>query len=225
MWLYCPRFVVFCLYVQQIRCQESSTRLQHWLQVLDVLNSSSEDADTKSPVISVSSFAKIIERECTECSPEVQNAMLQFFHQLGAALNFGGVPIVKDFVVSDPQWLIDALCRVICNLDLHHQSHRTAAYAENLSEDWDDFKNKSVVSQSLLKKVLWKDKDYTEEIRVFFIELMKMLCLACQWSPRESNNDPQYLVPCLLRRRDDDTALSLTGESRVHIFKFSFSCR
>ena len=62
----------------------------------------------------ISNFAEIVAAECLECSPAVCAAILEVFHENGSVLHFGNVPIVRDLVVTRPQALVDALCKVRC---------------------------------------------------------------------------------------------------------------
>ena len=53
-------------------------------------------------------------------------AMLKFYHNLGHIIYFGGdddkkSQVLKDFVILDPQWLIDAFKQVITITPPRHQ--------------------------------------------------------------------------------------------------------
>ena len=46
-------------------------------------------------------------------------AMLELFHELGVLLYFGARPELKDIVILQPQWLMNAICRLLCDFELH----------------------------------------------------------------------------------------------------------
>ena len=102
--------------------------------------------------------------------------------------------LVEDFVVLDPQWLLNNLTLIIRDRELHPDGLDLDAESELFRSDWKEFLDKAIISELVLR-TLWRTLD--EQEQNFLTDLMQNIGLACRW-PWEVNKDC-YLIPSLLR--------------------------
>merc|ERR1719247_238813 len=91
-------------------------------------------------------------------------AMLSFFHSLNAVLWYDS-PSLRDLVVLDPQWVIDAVTCFIRDFKLedHTKGHRTHALDQKAireePEAWEMLTKGKATLQRKLLNILWSGED------------------------------------------------------------------
>ena len=126
---------------------------------------------------------------------EVQ-MMLSYFHSLGAVCwyDLPEVPEVRELVVLDPQWIIDAVSMIICNFDdPAHLKPCHALAARHVTKEWKALRNGGVLSRVLLE-YLWKE-DRFEAHKAELLKLMEHFGLVV---PIRRKEQQTYIVPALL---------------------------
>lgn len=104
------------------------------------------------------------------------------------------LPDLKRIVILQPQWLINAICRLICDYSLHESSEVHGHLRRDHAEDFARLKNSGVATEALLDAI-WHDYDASggeHVFRRFFTKLLQEMVLIC---PLPNNS---YLVPQLL---------------------------
>ncbi|KOO30789.1 hypothetical protein Ctob_015928, partial [Chrysochromulina tobinii] len=126
---------------------------------------------------------------------EVQ-MMLSYFHSLGAVCwyDLPEVPEVRELVVLDPQWIIDAVSMIICNFDdPAHLKPCHALAARHVTKEWKALRNGGVLSRVLLE-YLWRE-DRFEAHKAELLKLMEHFGLVV---PIRRKEQQTYIVPALL---------------------------
>jgi len=157
-----------------------------WTRIYDKLMETKKRNLTISDVIEISKKYQID-------SMEQASAMLSFFHQLGMILHFNKTEELRDLVILEPQWLVDALTMVIRDFELHpYEKILKNDLLMNLAEDFVNLKENSIVSINLLNR-LWKGEDNNPNVdftrRKFLISIMEQMTLSCPWRYNEENDD------------------------------------
>ena len=107
------------------------------------------------------------------------------------------MPEVRELVVLDPQWIIDAVSMVICNFDdPAHLKPCHALAARHVTKEWKALRNGGVLSRVLLE-YLWKE-DRFEAHKAELLKLMEHFGLVV---PIRRIEQQTYLVPALLALR------------------------
>ena len=119
-------------------------------------------------------------------SKEEVDLFLQFHHSVGDFVHYQD-EVLKEVVITDPQWLVDMFKAIIT----HHQFLDTRSINQLMLQE---YKNRALLSESLLQS-LWAGNDV-----IFLIELMKKFHLLVQLP----HNTGKYLVPCMLPQRKLD---------------------
>ena len=120
---------------------------------------------------------------------EVQSA-LRFHHMFGVLLYFHEVPGMKNFVISNPQWLFANLTNLVCcSFDNKIVNHK----------DLNEFKSKGILSNNLIKKL---NTGCLKGIKLeYFLELLKYLKII---TPYPNNNSTNYLMLTVLDSFKED---------------------
>jgi hypothetical protein len=149
-------------------------------------------------------------------------ALLRFLHELGILMYFDEQGL-RDVIVLDPQWLVDAATKIICDVTIHSlPEHRIAA--KTMQKCWNKLLRKATLNVELLS-VLWKT--HSEATRVQLLMLMQKFGLIMPQRQQSS-----FLVPSLLKdsqdseRRIYDTAAAAGAvPDAQHAAYFVFSLR
>ena len=116
--------------------------------------------------------------------------MLGHLHSIGA-LSWFDLPQLRELVILDSQWIVDAVSMVIRNFGVHHFDADVKAERE-AEKEWSQLKNSATLSRLLLE-ILWGEprfKDHKEEL----MRLMKHFGLVV---PIRGKVDT-FIVPALL---------------------------
>ncbi len=153
--------------------------------------------------------------------------MLRRFHQLGMLLYFDkGRNRLRNVIVLNPQWLVDAITKVIRPFNLHDYDGEVwkSLQSKKYYNEFKILKNESIASVELMY-ILWRDEDDRSQgkedftKRKYLLSLMEKMTLAAPWrfdanckmnsnasssistSSDNNNNQPptHYLIPSNLR--------------------------
>mmetsp|Transcript_14495 Transcript_14495/g.16931 ORF Transcript_14495/g.16931 Transcript_14495/m.16931 type:complete len:909 (+) Transcript_14495:324-3050(+) len=182
-----------------------------WLRCLDyILEENAESWTTYSRVKFLSKLVGI------ESSEEISQ-MLSFFHELGVLVHFTGTPELNNIVITNPQWLVSEICKVLRDSKLHRY-YMLSLVPQTLSSDVEALFSHGLASRDLLSK-LW------EEDKVdFMLDMLRQVLLLSDW--KFTGKDTLYLIPSLLGYRETRTyirpLLPLEGFRGVFDFSESF---
>ena len=144
-------------------------------------------------------------------------AMLRFLHMLGILMYFNEAGL-DQVVVLDPQWLVTAATKIICEFSIHDlEEHRTAQRTKPKS--WSALTRSAELSPDLLP-VLWHEHD--EATRNQLLTLMVKFGLA---GPKR---DATFLIPALLTVAPERVATlhkTVAAKDAQHAAYFIFSAR
>lgn len=119
--------------------------------------------------------------------------MLMFFHQLGVLLYFTATELLRDIVILDPQWMIDAISKAI-RQPRTHQVDRELVEKVGLTDDLETLHRDGLASRDLLE-FLW-----TKQQADVLLDLCRSLLLISNWSFRRSN-ERTYLIPSMVQKK------------------------
>eukprot|EP00924_Labyrinthula_sp_SR-Ha-C_P010871 snap_masked-scaffold_47-processed-gene-0.20-mRNA-1 protein AED:0.34 eAED:0.40 QI:0/-1/0/1/-1/1/1/0/1171 len=137
--------------------------------------------------------------------------MLELFHELGVLVRLTGTLELSQLVVLNPQWLIDGLCCIIRDKELHFSDQLKGELNKaGLTEEFHMLYDKAIATKDLLL-FLWKDEAFKEHT-TFFLDMMKRMILLSDYNFNKSD-DKRYLVPSLLvsKYEKDNAELTLEG--------------
>ena len=186
----------------------------NWMRTLDVIIAHDYRFTTLDGFTVVANFCQIKDAQ------EVQD-MLSLFHELGVLLYFSASEALRSRVITDPQWLIDSIGKVIRDNSSH--KYDTSGLDElGLKRDMKDLFNLGIVSREVLD-FLW-EKDQVE----YLIALMEHLLLMSRW--KYDAGDELYLLPPMIPakrrattfnmlKRKDNTARKRGQGSKISINK------
>eukprot|EP00511_Aplanochytrium_stocchinoi_P001156 CAMPEP_0204826224 /NCGR_PEP_ID=MMETSP1346-20131115/3952_1 /ASSEMBLY_ACC=CAM_ASM_000771 /TAXON_ID=215587 /ORGANISM="Aplanochytrium stocchinoi, Strain GSBS06" /LENGTH=1008 /DNA_ID=CAMNT_0051954139 /DNA_START=998 /DNA_END=4024 /DNA_ORIENTATION=+ len=137
-----------------------------------------------------------------------QEEALSFFHELGLVIHMTSTEILKNVVIIKPEWLIDALSKVICDRDIHIDLDEIKFVG--LEEEAHMTYERGLTSRDFLEYI-WRG----EEVE-FFIDIMKQAMLLSEW------NRELYLIPSLLRNTLVLPENDIPGHRCVFDFSVSF---
>uniref|UniRef100_A0A7S3PE57 COR domain-containing protein n=1 Tax=Aplanochytrium stocchinoi TaxID=215587 RepID=A0A7S3PE57_9STRA len=197
------RAVEHCARDDPVSSQEVSIR---WMAFLDRILSEKQN-ETKE-YLTFSDEVKIIGAIVGIPSVGEQEEALSFFHERGFLIHMTSTEILKNIVIIKPQWLIDALSKVICEGNMHINMDQFKQVG--LENDAQMTYARGLASRDFLEYI-WKG----EQVE-FFIDLMKRTMLLSEWD-RES-----YLVPSLLRDTYVIPKAGISGHRCVYDFSLCF---
>ncbi|KAL3889087.1 hypothetical protein ACJMK2_001443, partial [Sinanodonta woodiana] len=124
---------------------------------------------------------------------------LNFQHDIGTILYFNADGL-KDTVVLDPQWMIDALKSLITD-------HRFIEQNPTVTKEWYAFNNKGKLTHELIDAI-WtkKEKPDFHDNKEYLILLMEELNIIARpmsytLDGKSVKKEDYYLAPCILRQK------------------------
>ena len=186
-----------------------------WIKTFDRFRNKERD---KNPYLKIEEAVRI----ATEAGVREDRItkMLKFFHQLGVFCYFDSNPGLKDILILDPQWIVDNLTKIICDFDIHkHERLQDWKVRNKFEDDIKLLRSKGVLSTKFLK-YLWADIGEREQ--TFLLKLMEKMSLLSPW---DTNGDPKYLVPSMLRSKrskEEKDEIDLKNNKRELVFDFNF---
>lgn len=150
-------------------------------------------------------------RSCGIQSVQELEDMLSLFHALGMIVHLTSTEALRSIVTVQPQWLVDAISKVIRDGTVHAFETSEIRKAR-LDKDVKRMFEQALVSQDLLE-FLWKDNGQAP----FLLDLMRRSMLLSEWG---FEGDELYLCPSLLK---PTTAVQGSSNSEVFTCRFDFS--
>ncbi|XP_070562819.1 uncharacterized protein [Ptychodera flava] len=139
--------------------------------------------------------------------------MLGFFHKAGEIIFHAADETLKNFIIFDPQVLVDIMKNLINIPPFHKRYHRVAPFWRKLE--------KTGIADSRLVSHIVEPMKVSKEMAVSLLQAYDLICLI----PHESEVDNQlYLVPGLLplymATEIDEDRLSVKGDKDVYYIDF-----
>ena len=162
--------------------QEVSIR---WILLLDEILSTGKEKS----YVELATIMEMARKFGIGDSKELSRA-LALFHKQGMLLHLTATEVLRNIVVTKPQWLIDSFSMVIRDQNLHaYNLDRVKSHG--LEKDLICLREKGLVSLEFLQ-FLWSGEQVP-----FLIDMMKRTLLISEWG---YSVEEQYLVPSLLNR-------------------------
>ncbi|KAL3889633.1 hypothetical protein ACJMK2_001969 [Sinanodonta woodiana] len=155
---------------------------------------------------------KDVEKINNEGTVPIENSeeldlFLRFLHETGTIIYFS-IYILRENIVLDPTWLIDALKTLI-----NAQPDLPDGSADNaVSQKWSDFKEKGILSLELIDAIWTKDK-YPElhahkDHILLIMEQLNIIAKPRAFSEIGEKIESCYLAPCMLRQESPREIIS-----------------
>ncbi|KAK3594834.1 hypothetical protein CHS0354_002885 [Potamilus streckersoni] len=131
---------------------------------------------------------------------EELDLFLRFQHDIGTILYFS-MDVLREKIVLDPQWLIDALKSLITADEMFILRNKKA-----VTEKWFEFKTKGNLSPELIDAIWTKKKkvDFHDNKEHLLLLMEKLNIISKPKSYSEDGNEIKeenyYLAPCMLRQ-------------------------
>lgn len=178
------------------RTVESQKHVYHrvsikWMWCLDKLTAKrNEHANRSRPYFSLSEFKELAESVGIRSVVEVEK-MLKLFHQFGLLLYFSATETLRTQIITQPQWLIDEISKVIRDKDLHSFDEETLRL-KGLYSDLKTYVNRGIATHDLLQHFFGKKQtDY-------LIDLMHHLLLLSNYSFKGGSDESRYIIPSMI---------------------------
>ena len=167
--------------LQALIAQEDFIRLPvpiKWIRFLDLLLEKNE-----SQWVSLRE-ATALAKTCQVHTDEEVDSMLTLFHELGCLLYFNQSHALREFITLNPQWLIDAIAKLIFDADIH---------VNQMGKDvkWMKYYVKSGLVTRENLSTIWEDSKVD-----FLMDLMQNALLMTPWMFK--NRRKSYLVPSMV---------------------------
>jgi len=156
-----------------------------WILLLDEILSNRRHET----YVTLSDVKQMAEGVGIHSASELEEA-LNLFHERGMLFHLTSTEMLKNIIIIKPQWLVDALSKVIRDDNLH-MFNRNEFEQAGLGADLRRAFEKALASRRFLDYV-WKN-DQVE----FLIDLMKHVMLLCEWN---FNGYSNFLVPSLIQQ-------------------------
>jgi len=165
-----------------------------WMRVLDLLL----ERRKTNPYLTLTQVAEVA--EAVGVATKIRD-MLCFFHELGVLCYFDSSSDVRQLVVLDPQWLVDAFTKVIRDFNLHRiDAMEDLSLRTTFASDLDQLQTRGIVSKHLLYHFWSAEPDHCKD---FLVALMRNMSLLCDWIESGVGEEARYLVPSLLELDGD----------------------
>ncbi|KAK3606684.1 hypothetical protein CHS0354_023246 [Potamilus streckersoni] len=144
---------------------------------------------------------------------EELDLFLKYLHETGTIIYFS-IEVLRDNIVLDPKWLIDALKSLInaqpnlpsnaAVIGTDSNSPAAGAAHSDITQKWSDFKEKGILTLELVD-VIWTKENYPElhANKDHILKIMEQLNIFAK--PRSFNEmgekvEDYFLIPCMLRQ-------------------------
>lgn len=167
-------------------------------------------------LISMDEIKTINEKETVQISSEEQlEVFLRFQHAIGEILFFSEDEL-KDFIILDPQWLIDSFKCIIT----------AKSFVQSNNELWDKLYNEAKLHPELIE-IVWSkhpDKKFLENKNFLLMLLTKIEIIA---KPKTYNDGKDicqkfYFVPCMLGEAPNGLPERIFATSQIKIRPLCF---
>lgn len=138
--------------------------------------------------------------------------MLKLFHELGVVLHFTASEVLRRLVTTNPQWLVDAMSKVIRDDKIHTGRFDLEEIAVvGLKNDLRDLFVLGLASRDLLE-YLWESTQVD-----YLLSLMRSLLLISDW---KHGIQETYLVPSMIVKTPKEPAAAVGPELVVDFSSF-----
>ena len=158
-----------------------------WLRTLDTLTS-----NVAKSWVTLQSVQEIGKKNGITSAHEV-GAMLKLFNELGVIVHFTSTTSLEQIVITNPQFVIDKIGKVIRDPSLHKLDIVDVRNA-GLEVELKKLQADAIASLDLFQ-YFWG-----REFSSFFVDLMRRTLLMSDW-PFGDSSDQQFLIPSLLPKR------------------------
>ncbi|KAL3889773.1 hypothetical protein ACJMK2_002101 [Sinanodonta woodiana] len=160
-----------------------------------------------------------VEKINKEGTVQIENSeeldlFLRFLHETGTIIYFS-IEILRENIVLDPTWLIDALKTLI-----NAQPDLPEGPADNVvSQKWSDFKGKGILSSELIDAI-WTKEKYPElhahrDHMLMIMEQLNIIAKPRAFSEIGEKTESCYLAPCMLRQESPSEIISPEQDPRM----------
>lgn len=156
-----------------------------WIKTLDTMLEQEESCLTLDKVREIASA-------CHVDKPGDIDKMLAFFHELGMIVHLTSTQNLRNIVTTKPQWLVDALSKVIRDSTLHGFNMQQVE-TSGLLQAYNLMLKKSLVTRD------WLDFLWPKDRIDFLVDLMRRTMLISDWNFGEFESEAAYLVPSLIK--------------------------
>jgi len=160
-----------------------------WMQCLDSMLTRAKEMDVS--WLKLQSVRKLGKEAGIKSLSEI-DVMLELFHELGVLVHLTATANLKDIIVTNAQWLVDSISKVIRDGEIHRYSDKEEAEIENagIMDDVNRLFKNALASRDLFD-YFW-DRDAVE----FLLDLMRRTLLMGDW--KFGNEKDLYLIPSML---------------------------
>mmetsp|Transcript_943 Transcript_943/g.1339 ORF Transcript_943/g.1339 Transcript_943/m.1339 type:complete len:636 (+) Transcript_943:883-2790(+) len=184
-----------------------------WMAFLD--NILAFDKTSTSSYIKLSDITALANRAGIDSVGE-RDMALSLFHERGVIIHLNSTCILKDIIVTKPQWLVDEMSKLIRD-DTLHKFDLTEIKRRELVDDFHQTYEVGLTTRDFLE-FIWEGTGQVD----FFIDLMRSTMLLSNWPFNKAN--VYFLVPSLLHEDQNKMQQSELRNSGFRIvFDFSKS--
>ncbi|KAL3889222.1 hypothetical protein ACJMK2_001569, partial [Sinanodonta woodiana] len=159
---------------------------------------------------------------------EELDLFLRYLHETGTVIYFS-IEVLRDNVVLDPKWMIDALKLLINaqpNLPVNSADNNTessspaaSAADSDITQKWLDFKEKGILTVELVDAIWTKEKHpdlhkHKEHI-LMIMEQLNILARPRSFNEMGEKVENYFLTPCMLRQESPGEFVSLEQDVRL----------
>ncbi|KAK3586272.1 hypothetical protein CHS0354_022599 [Potamilus streckersoni] len=157
-------------------------------------------------------------------SSEELDLFLRFLHETGTIIYFS-IEVLRDNIVLDPTWLIDALKSLInAHPDLPESPADSVTQSCSPADSvvtlkWSDFKGKGILSSELIDAV-WTKERYPElhvhkDYILLIMEQLNIIAKPRAFSEIGEKIENYFLTPCMLRQESPREIISPEQDSTI----------
>ena len=157
--------------------------------------------------ISLERAKQIASEVCTISEDEEISTLLNFLHDQRMLIHFDDSPELNNFVVLDPQWLIDVFKKVITVKPYDYKERK-------FKELWRKLEATGILEQELIDHV-WGPLFDRKETSESLIAILEKFSLLCPLPPSRATCGQQYLVPSMLMSHPPEEVDELIASTQM----------
>ena len=157
--------------------------------------------------ISLSVAKEIASEVCKIDDDEEFLTLLNFLHDQRILVHFDDTPALSNFVVLDPQWLVDVFKAVITVKPYDQEESK-------FKELWLQLESTGILGEKLLEHV-WGPLLSQEETSASLLAIMEKFSLLCPWPCSNASSGKQYLVPSMLMSHPPKEIMKLVASAQI----------
>ena len=133
--------------------------------------------------------------------------LLNFLHDQRILVHFDDTPALSNFLVLDPQWLVDVFKTVITVKPYDQEESK-------FKEVWLQLESTGILDEKLLEHV-WGPLLSQEETSASLLAIMEKFSLLCPWPCSNASSGKQYLVPSMLMSHPPKEIMKLVASAQI----------